>query len=218
MIVIAEHHELVKLDQKTILATTVFDIDEVMARIMVFFVMATFLGECAFEHAFDYKNILTQWRTDTNPSLEAFIYADRETRKRVDKIMEYHLDGFSNWEETFLHVLYGGENEKLRDRALIIAGTQSKPIPITDGSPTYQAPVDRTAIVTSDGHEAPNAAGTGPAHIGRTPERPGTRSGSDGPGSGVKRAKGEPGIPFSSGIAAKKLSVSYTHLTLPTKA
>ena len=168
-------NKLVELDQSTVLATTVFDIDEVIQRIMVYFVMATFPGESAFEHAFDYKNILTQWRTDTNPSLEAFIYADRETRKRVDFLMEEQTDAFSTWEQAFLHVLKGGENERLRDRALIIAGTQAKPIPIVDGSPTYQAPVAQSATVTSDGHEIPNAAGTGPAHM-RTPER-GTRTG-----------------------------------------
>ena len=37
--------ELIKLDHSTVLATTVTSIDEVVRRIMVFFLMATFIGE-----------------------------------------------------------------------------------------------------------------------------------------------------------------------------
>ena len=48
-------NRLVESDQSTTLAKDkVHDIEEVINRIMVFFMMATFLSQCSFEHAFDY--------------------------------------------------------------------------------------------------------------------------------------------------------------------
>ncbi len=76
--------QLVKISTELALATKVESIRDCIRRIMVYFMLSYFLNECALEFGFRYKKVLEDWNEKMFPSLEAFIWADRECRQAVN--------------------------------------------------------------------------------------------------------------------------------------
>jgi len=162
---------LVKVSDVTDMTTTVVDIADVLRRIVVYFVLASFLNECTLEEGIAYRSKFVKFDARLKPSLQAVIWADRTARLEVERLLKEDRGNYP----TFVDALRYVRDHKLESQYFVesvqVCGVRARPSSLLPGSATIELPPGaHQPAVTVDGHQQPNNTGTAPI-------RPGTKGG-----------------------------------------